>query len=143
MSVCIVYVYIYKNVYIYIYISVYMYISIHIYIYVYIYICIYILFKALRAVRRVMLLDFCIICDTLLRPWCVFWSHFCYFIIIFGAIWQHFLHQELDWGAKAATGGAKGQNANMKPPFWTPFLTHFDTFSRQTPLFLCFFEAMF
>ena len=81
------------------------------------------IFKALRAVRRARFLDFCIIFDTLLRPWSVFWSHFCYFIVILGALWQHFLHQELDWSAKAATGGAKGQNATNPSPFWTPLLT--------------------
>ena len=82
-------------------------------------------FKALRAVRRARFLDFCIIFDTLLRPWSVFWSHFCYFIVILGALWLHFLHQEIDWSGKAAPGGAKGQNANISSPFWTPFLTPF------------------
>ena len=83
------------------------------------------LFKALRAVRRARFLDFCIISDTLLRPWSGFLSHFCYFIIILGALWQHFLHQEIDWSGKAAPGGAKGQNANISSPFWTPLLTPF------------------
>ena len=43
----------------------------------------------------------------------------------FGSSLATFLHQELDWSAKAATGGPKGQNANIKSPFRTPFLTHF------------------
>ena len=97
--------------------------------------------KALRAVRRarfwdhvvlwsfvfhcLTILELCIIFDTLLLPWNVFWSHFCHFIVILGALWQPFLNQELDWSAKAATGGAKGQNANIKSRFWTPFSRHF------------------
>ena len=35
------------------------------------------------------------------------------------------LWRVLDWSAKAATGGAKKQNANISSPFWTPFLTPF------------------
>ena len=68
---------------------------------VYIYVCIYI-FKALRAVRRarfgdyavlcsfvfrwLAVLELCIIFDTLLRPWSVFWSHFA----ISSSFWQLF-----------------------------------------------------
>ena len=99
------------------------------------------LFKALRAVRRARFLDFCIIFDTFLRPWSVFWSHFCYFIIILGGLWQHFLHQGLDWSAKAATGGAKRQNANIKSPFWTPRLTHFRYIFKTSATFFMSFRG--
>ena len=92
------------------------------------------LFKALRAVRRARFLDFCSIFDTLLRPWSVFWSHFCHWILIFGALWQHFLHQELDWSAKAATGGAKGRHPRNKLTFldtcWESFLKSFVFFAK-------------
>ena len=106
------------------------------------YVCIYIFtyIKVLRAVRRARFLDFCLVFDTLLRPWSVFWSHFCYFtLVILGALWQHFLHQELDWSAKAATGGAKGQNATNLSPFWTPLLTPFwHIFPTSTTFFHVF-----
>ena len=87
----------------------------------------------------VTVLQFCIIFDTLLRPWSVFWSHFCHFIVILGALWLHFLHQEIDWSAKAATGGTKGQNANIKSLFWRPFWTHIsDIFKTRTTFFNVF-----
>ena len=83
------------------------------------------MFRALRAVRRarfgdyavlwkfgfrwLVVVEFCIIFDTLLHPSSAFWTHFCYFIVILGALWLHSLHQEINWSARAATGGAKGK----------------------------------
>ena len=106
------------------------------------------LFKALRAVRRARFwdyvvlcsfvfccftgLEFCIIFDTLLRPCSVFWSHLCYFNVILGALWIHFLHQETDWSAKAATRGAKGQNANINS-FGDHLGNTFLIFPRRAP----------
>ena len=114
---------------------------IHIYlqnIYIYmlnIYTCRIYIFKALRAVRRARFLDFCIIFNTLLRPWSVFWSHFCHFIVILGALWQHLLHHELDWSAKAATGGAKGRQPRNKLTLldtcWRSFLKSFLFFAKK------------
>ena len=113
-------------------------------------------FKALRAVRRarfwdhavlysfvfrcLTVLEFCIIFDTLLRPWSVFWSHFCYFIIIWGALLLHFLHQEFNWSAKAAKGGAKVQNANIPLSFWRPFWTQFSDIPKTQNTFCNFFS---
>ena len=38
----------------------------------------------------------------------------------FVIIWLHCLHQESDWGAKAATRGAKVESQNINSPVWTP-----------------------
>ena len=90
-------------------------------------------------IRCVTVSEFCIIFDTLSRPWSVFWSHFCYFIVIVGVLWVHFLHKGFDWSAKAVPGGAKGQNANIKPFFWSPFSTYMsDIFKTRTTFSMSF-----
>ena len=93
--------------------------ALNICLYIYIFLCIiYQLFKALRAVRRA---RFCIIFDTLYVSGVSFGVTFAIFVVIWGALWLHFLHQDIDWRAKAAPGGAKGGNAKIKAPFWTQF----------------------
>ena len=51
-----------------------------------------------------------------------------------------FLHQEIDWSAKAATGGAKGENANIKSPFGRPFWTHIYNIFKMLTTFVNVFS---
>ena len=93
-----------------------------------------------------------VLCSAVSRFWnsALFWTHFlirgvsfgvtfCYFIVILGALRLHSLHQEFDWSAKAAKGGAKGQNANIPSLFWKPFWTQFsDIFKTRTTFSMSF-----
>ena len=89
--------------------------------------------------RRFTALEFCSIFNTLVRPWSVFWSQLCYFNIIWELFWLHFLHQETDWSAKAATRGAKAENADISSPVWRPSGTHiYDRFKTCTAVFNVF-----
>ena len=57
----------------------------------------------------------------------------------FGSSLAAFLHQQIDWSAKAAPGGAKEGNAKINSPFWTPLLTHFrHIFKTNTTFFISF-----
>ena len=76
--------------------------------------------------------------------WELFWSYFCTLGVMLGALWLHFLYQEIDWGAKGAPGAPLGAHPRNKVTFLEPFWGQFfDIFEKNESFGRCFFLVLF